>query len=111
MVEPQSRRDLSVAPRPSPLAPRPSPEPVGLLAGSGRFPVLFAQKARSLGIPVVCVGIRHEAPAELAGLVDRLYWAGGGRLGRMSRCLKRERVHRGVMGSQGHSPVMHTPIR
>jgi DUF1009 family protein len=74
-----------------------SAEPVGLLAGSGRFPVLFAQKARSLGIPVVCVGVRHEAPAELAGLVDRFYWAGVARLGRMIRCFKRAGVRRAVM--------------
>ena len=39
---------------------------VGLLAGSGRFPILFAEKARSVGLPVVCVGIRHEAAPELA---------------------------------------------
>src|SRR5919109_1139533 len=51
-------------------------EKVGLLAGSGRFPVVFAEKARRLGLPVVCVGIRHEAPPELAGLVRRFYWAG-----------------------------------
>ena len=39
--------------------------PIGLLAGSGRFPILFAQKARQLGRPVVCVGIHDEAPPEL----------------------------------------------
>src|SRR5437667_279898 len=56
--------------------------PVGLLAGSGRFPVLFAEKARSLGIPVVCVGISHEAPPELADIVHRFSWAGVAQLGR-----------------------------
>ena len=35
-----------------------SAEPIGLIAGWGKFPVLFAQKAKSLGIPVICVGIR-----------------------------------------------------
>ena len=28
-------------------------EPIGLLAGAGRFPILFAEKARQNGIPVV----------------------------------------------------------
>src|SRR5437867_11857295 len=58
-------------------------EPVGLLAGHGRFPFVFAEKARSLSIPVVCVGIRHEASADLASLVQRFFWAGPARLGRM----------------------------
>ncbi len=35
-------------------------EPIGLLAGSGRFPILFAA-ARRQGLPVACVGIRYEA--------------------------------------------------
>ena len=50
--------------------------PIGLLAGSGRFPILFAQKAQQLGLPVVCVGINGEASPELEPLVDRFYWSG-----------------------------------
>ena len=86
-------------------------EPVGLLAGSGRFPVLFAEKARRLGIPVVCVGVRHEAPPELAGLVDRFYWAGVARLGRMIRCFKHAGVHRAVMAGKIRKSVMNTRWR
>ncbi len=85
--------------------------PVGLLAGSGRFPVLFAEKARNLGIPVVCVGIRHEAAPELEGLVSRFYWAGVARLGQMIRCFRREGVCRAVMAGKIHKAVMHTPMR
>ena len=51
--------------------------PIGLLAGWGRFPVLFAEKAKSLGIPVVCVGIRGMADrAALEPLCHRFYWPG-----------------------------------
>ncbi len=87
------------------------PPPVGLLAGSGRFPIVVAEKARRLGIPVVCVGIRHEAPAELAGLVQRFYWCGIARLGRMIRSFKREGVERVVMAGKIHKTAMHTPWR
>ena len=66
---------------PTPVKVR-SSRPIGLLAGSGRFPIVFAQKARQLQIPVVCVGIRNQAAPELAGLVDRFYWSGVARLGR-----------------------------
>ena len=97
-------------PRSAMLDPRSAP-PVGLLAGSGRLPVAFAEKARSLGVPVVCVGIRGEAGPELAGLVDRFYWAGVARLGRIIRCFKRAGVRRAVMAGKVHKVVIHTPWR
>jgi hypothetical protein len=82
-----------------------------LLAGSGRFPIVVAEKARRLGVRVVCVGIRNEAAPELAGLVDRFYWAGLARLGRMIRCFKREGVERVIMAGKIKKTVMHTPWR
>jgi DUF1009 family protein len=85
--------------------------PIGLLAGSGRFPILFAEKARHLGIPVVCVGIRGEAAPDLADLVQRFYWTGLARLGRMIRCFKHEGVERVVMAGKVHKVAMHTPWR
>jgi DUF1009 family protein len=85
--------------------------PIGLLAGSGRFPIIFADKARGLGLPVVCVGIRHEASPELAHLVQRFYWAGVARLGRMIRCFKHEGVTRVAMAGKIRKSVMHTPWR
>ena len=72
--------------------------PIGLLAGSGRFPILFAQRARQLGLPVVCVGINDEASPELETLVTRFYWAGIAKLGRMIRCFKKEGVQTGYEG-------------
>lgn len=88
-----------------------SREPVGLLAGSGRFPVVFAEKARQLGMPVVCVGICHEAPVELTSLVDTFYWAGVAKLGRMIRCFKKSGVKRVVMAGKIQKTRMHTPFR
>jgi DUF1009 family protein len=85
--------------------------PIGLLAGSGRFPIVFAEKAQSLGIPLVCVGIRHEADRELADLVQRFYWSGVARMGRMIRCFKRENVKRVVLAGKIRKNVMHTPWR
>jgi DUF1009 family protein len=86
-------------------------QPIGLLAGSGRFPVVFAEKARSLGLPVVCVGIRHEATPELARVAHRFYWAGVARLGRMIRCFRREGVARAIMAGKIGKTVMHTRWR
>ena len=87
-------------------------EPIGLLAGSGRFPIAFAEKARRVGRPVVCVGLRHEAAAELGGLVQAFYWSGPGRLGRILRCFKRAGVRRLVMAGKVHKATfLHHPWR
>jgi len=83
------------------------PEPVGLLAGDGRFPFVFADKARSLGMLVVCVGIRHAAEPELARHVDRFYWTGIARLGRAVRCFRKEGVRRLVMAGKVQKTVIH----
>jgi DUF1009 family protein len=89
-----------------------SKEPVGLLAGSGRFPFAFAEKARSVGLPVVCVGIRHEAAPELAQLVQRFYWSGVARIGHVIRCFQREGVRQLVMAGKIHKAnVLHRPWR
>jgi len=39
--------------------------PIGLIAGSGRFPVAFARGAARHGLRVVCVGVAGEAPEPL----------------------------------------------
>ncbi|MCI0642542.1 MAG: UDP-2,3-diacylglucosamine diphosphatase LpxI [Gemmataceae bacterium] len=86
-------------------------EPVGLLAGWGRFPILFAEKARALGLPVVCVGIRHEASPDLIPLVDKFYWTGVAKLGRTIRCFRKEKVRHMVMAGKVHKVAMNRPWR
>src|SRR5262249_28661047 len=105
------RGGLSRGSNPWPLRMPEPHRPIGLLAGSGRFPISFAHKARGLGIPVVCVGIRHEAATERAGLVRTFDWAGIGRLGRMIRCFKAEGVERVVMAGKVTKVVLHKPWR
>lgn len=87
-----------------------SAKPIGLLAGWGRFPLAFAAKARTLGLPVVCVGIRGMAAPELAGLVECFSWVRVAQLGRMIRCFRRAGVRRAVMAGKVHkAAVMHRP--
>ena len=85
-------------------------KPIGLLAGWGRFPIAFADKARSLGLPVVCVGLRGEASPELISLVQRFYWARPLQMGRMIRCFKREGAEQIVMAGKVHKAnLLHQP--
>lgn len=86
-------------------------DPIGLLAGSGRYPILFAEKARQLGISVCCVGLKNEASPELAKIVDHFHWCGVAQLGRMIRCMKRDGVREAVMAGKVHKVVMNSPWR
>ncbi len=72
-------------------------ERVGLIAGSGRFPVLFAETARRRGVEVVAVAHRGETAAELANVVDAITWVEPGQLDALIEALKGAGVTRTVM--------------
>jgi DUF1009 family protein len=85
--------------------------PVGLIAGAGRFPVLFAEKARQLGIPIVCIGFKGAAPAELIPLVREFHWTGIARLGLWIRLFRAAGVRQIVMAGKVQKTTMYTPFR
>ena len=70
---------------------------VGLIAGNGRFPLIFARTARAEGIEVVAVAHEGETLPELAGLVDAITWIKVGELGRMIGAFHEARIDRAVM--------------
>jgi DUF1009 family protein len=85
--------------------------PIGLLSGSGRFPVLFAEAARRQGLSVVCVGIKYEVPEELRSLCASFRVVGIAKLGGMIGAFRREGVERIVMAGKVTKSVMYTPWR
>lgn len=94
--------------------PQPSPvltqEPIGLIAGYGNLPVVFAQAARRMGIPVICTGIKEMADKELIPLVDHFQWCGVGQLGKMIRTHKKHGVSKLVMAGKFHkSNIIYRP--
>jgi DUF1009 family protein len=87
-------------------APSPGPggraagEPLGLIAGNGRFPFLAAAGARRAGRRVVVLAIRAEASAELEAEADELHWIGLGQLGRGISILQRAGAREAIMAGQ-----------
>src|SRR5512136_1836787 len=75
-------------------------EPLGLIAGNGRFPFLAAAGARRAGRRVVAVAIREEASPELEPEVDELHWIGLGQLGRGIEILHHAGVREAIMAGQ-----------
>jgi UDP-2,3-diacylglucosamine hydrolase len=86
-------------------------EPIGLLAGSGRFPILFAEAARRQGLHVACAGVRYEASEELRSLCHSFEWVGVAKLGRMIRVFRRSGAQRIVMAGKVTKNVIYTPWR
>lgn len=84
---------------------------IGLLAGSGRFPILFAEAARRQGLRVACAGIRYEAPEELKSLCDEYQTVGVAKLGGMIRIFKKHGVTQVVMAGKVTKNVMYSPWR
>ncbi len=78
----------------------------GLLAGSGRFPLLSLETARELGHEMIAIGIRGEASPEIEQLAARTYWVGIGELGKLVDTLKKEHIADLIMAGQ----VKHTNI-
>jgi len=75
-------------------------EPLGLIAGNGRFPFLVAAAARRAGRRVVTVAIREEAAPELQSEVDEFHWVSLGQLGRCIEVLKAGAAREAVMAGQ-----------
>ncbi len=87
-------------------------DPIGIVAGWGRFPVVIAEKAKSLGIPVVCVGIRGMADrAALEPHCRNFYWTRLGSLGGPIRRFKRAGVRRWTMAGKLHKVAIFSPYR
>ena len=84
---------------------------IGLLAGSGRFPILFAEAARRQGLQIACVGIRYEASEALRGLCESFQLIGVSKLGAMIRAFRRQGVKKIVMSGKITKSVIYTPWR
>ncbi|HET9866145.1 MAG TPA: DUF1009 domain-containing protein, partial [Nitrospira sp.] len=72
-------------------------ERLGLIAGNGRFPIIFADNARKLGYQVSAVAHEGETDPELANHVDRIHWVKIGQLNKLIHAFKEDGVHHAVM--------------
>ena len=67
---------------------------VGLLAGSGRFPLEFAEAARQQGHFVHCVGVMGMASPELQDICHSYAETPLARIGRAIRLFQRAKIDR-----------------
>ncbi|WP_447973300.1 LpxI family protein [Nitrospira sp. Kam-Ns4a] len=77
--------------------PAGSGERIGLIAGNGRFPIIFAANVRRLGYAVSAVAHIGETDPELERHVDRIHWVKIGQFNKLIRALKDDGVRQAVM--------------
>ena len=78
----------------------------GIIAGSGRFPILALETARKQGDEAVAIAIKEEASAEVERVAARCHWVSLGQLGRLIEICKEEGITQIMMAGQ----VKHAKI-
>ncbi len=67
-------------------------EKIGIIAGGGQFPLLFAGAAKKKGRKVVIVAHKGESRPDLEEIADRFCWIKLGQLGKIIKFFKNEGV-------------------
>ncbi|MCS6863456.1 MAG: UDP-2,3-diacylglucosamine diphosphatase LpxI [Gemmataceae bacterium] len=86
-----------------------SREPVGLVACAGRFPVVFAEKARACGIPVLGMGFVGMTDPQLKEVCWRFVELHRFALGRVIRTFRRAGVKRWTMAGKFEKRLLFRP--
>lgn len=75
-------------------------DPLGLVAGSGRFPLLVAEEAKRRGVPVVALGIPGVTDPALEAVAGGLTWFKLGQIDAPIKALKDKGVRQVVMAGK-----------
>jgi DUF1009 family protein len=70
---------------------------IGVIAGNGRFPIIFSDNARKMGLHVSAVAHEGETDPELERHVDRLHWVKIGQLNKLINAFKTDGVRNVVL--------------
>jgi UDP-2,3-diacylglucosamine hydrolase len=70
---------------------------IGVIAGNGRFPIIFSDNARKMGLQVFAVAHEGETDPELERHVDRIHWVKIGQLNKLINAFKTDGVRNVVL--------------
>lgn len=74
-----------------------APQPLGLIAGEGIFPLLVARGARAAGRKIVCTAFKGSADPELRRECDQFAWVGVAQIGKWIKILKSGGCQQAIM--------------
>ncbi|MDA8137391.1 MAG: UDP-2,3-diacylglucosamine diphosphatase LpxI [Desulfobacteraceae bacterium] len=84
---------------------------IGLIAGNGQFPILFAQAARKKGWQVHAVAYHGEANPDIAQHVESLEWLYIGQVKKLINFFRRKEISQAVMIGGVTKTKMFTNVR
>lgn len=84
---------------------------IGIIAGSGQFPIIFAKAAKKRGYAVYCVAFKSETDSALVAEADALEWMYVGQIKRLLRFFKSHDVQQVVMMGAIRKTRMFTNLR
>jgi hypothetical protein len=70
---------------------------IGIIAGGGQFPILFARAAKEQGRQVMIVAHKGESSPEIENVADSLCWVKLGQLGKIIKFFRGEGVSEAVL--------------
>lgn len=70
---------------------------IGLIAGSGQFPLIFCKRAREQGFEIYAAAYRQEADPELEKHVNAIEWFYLGQVNRLIQYFKKHRINQVVL--------------
>ena len=85
---------------------------LGLIAGSGDFPIMVAKAAKDQGVrQVVAVGFKSQTDPQLARFVDQFHYIGVGQLGKLIDIFKKSQVEHAVMAGKLQHKLIFKDLR
>src|SRR5690242_11368417 len=73
---------------------------LGLIAGNGKFPILFAQEARSQGYTIIAAAVKGDTSFLLKPFVQKMAWFSPGELKGLFQYFKDNGVKDVIMAGQ-----------
>ena len=73
---------------------------IGLIAGNGKFPLLFASAASQNGLEVIAIAIKRDTSSRIVPLVKKAYWLSLKDYSRMFDIFKHEGIQKVIMAGQ-----------
>jgi len=86
-----------------------APKRFGILAGWGRYPVVIAERMRSQGYEIYCLGVKGHADPALAGICHEFDWVGLAKIGRAIRFFRQRNVRQVTMAGKIHKVRLFQP--
>jgi len=77
-----------------------SQQTLGLIAGNGKFPILFARGVKAQNMKVAAAAIKGDTSFFLRFFVDQMIWIGPGELRKLFDYFKQQKVHKVIMAGQ-----------